>query len=98
MTRLEDLDPSPAPHALLPGAHGSGARGSGLVTTRAETGHDVDHDRPARSERLCKGGRDLRRPLDPDATHAKAPCHRGEVGRSKADELLTPARAVAGDP
>src|SRR6266436_3032340 len=36
--------------------------------------------------------------LDAYPAHAKASGHRGEIGRAKADQLLSPARPIAGDP
>src|SRR6516225_129922 len=72
------------------------ARRPGLGSARLEIGYDIDDYRLGCRQRLGEGWRDLRRPLDANAAHAKAPRHRREVGRAEADQLLSPARPVAG--
>src|SRR5215471_19243356 len=66
-------------------------------STRLEVGHDVDHDRFARRERFGQGWRYLIWALDPDAAHTKTSRHRREIRWPKTDQLLSPARPVAGN-
>ena len=77
--------------ALRPAATtASGARGSRSVTTSTTTGSSA-------ASACCSAGAMVLRLLDPDAAHAKAPRHFGEVGRAEADQLLAAPGPVARD-
>src|SRR4029077_15343690 len=61
-----------------------------------DMGDDIDDDRLVRLYRFGQSRRERIDPLDADPAHPKASRDRGEVGRAKTDQLLSPSRPIAG--